>query len=209
MSFHALIIYTRSRRNQVYLLFFKHLFKFTLMTHKKERQRAHRLQFPCFACGYGCDNAPQIINHFLKRHNFDLSSYAIYETSPEDLGPQLGCPLCVYWCVGEPDMLLNHYEEQHELYLIVDGDDIKQDPKADEKRRQKHKKIELEEKGKASVEQEVPAAEKGEGSQETSKQKSDEKPKEPALPAEEQKHSLIMQKLMELMDLVKKHERSV
>jgi hypothetical protein len=182
----------------------------------KERQRAPRLQFPCLACNYGCDNVPQILNHYLKRHNFDMTNFVTHEASPEDLGPQFGCPFCVYWCVGNPGMLTDHYEEEHELFLIIDGDEIKQDPEADEKRQQIQKKSKTQEKttikqdsDKEETQKETAAstdAKEEEGSQEAFKKKSGEESKESTPAAEEQKHSPIMQKLMELMDLVKKHE---
>ncbi|KAI7904625.1 uncharacterized protein BX663DRAFT_503010 [Cokeromyces recurvatus] len=90
-------------------------------SHTRKRVSPH-LEYPCVACDYNCDNPSQILNHYQKKHNFDFESNAVQ--APNDLSPQFGCPLCVFCCERSIELLINHYEEDHDLYVMIKGDDI-------------------------------------------------------------------------------------
>ncbi|KAI9468961.1 MAG: hypothetical protein EXX96DRAFT_589914 [Benjaminiella poitrasii] len=97
------------------------------------------LEYPCVVCDFNCDNPSQILNHYQKIHSFDFETHAA--VVPDTLPPQFGCPLCHFCCDRIFDLLISHYEEDHKLFLIVEGDDIKELPDNERQQKQEEKQV--------------------------------------------------------------------
>ncbi|RCH95909.1 hypothetical protein CU098_011511, partial [Rhizopus stolonifer] len=87
-----------------------------------EQNAFYAVEFPCLACSFVSDNPFQILDHYEKRHNFELDSYAL--DIPEV--NQYGCPLCFYYMEPSPNALLIHYQDDHDLHIIVEGEEVKE-----------------------------------------------------------------------------------
>ncbi|OBZ88415.1 hypothetical protein A0J61_03536 [Choanephora cucurbitarum] len=146
------------------------------------------LEFPCLACPYVANNPPQILEHYQRCHDFKVDIHAL----PLQTTTQYACPLCLSCMEPSPNALYTHYQNDHDLTMLIEGDKVKEDVS---KRRQRH----AEEREK---EKEMPRVMKQEETEDEEEEERDEleEPEEPEEEESSEKKETI-QKINELIEM--------
>ncbi|KAI8348638.1 hypothetical protein BD560DRAFT_410588 [Blakeslea trispora] len=81
------------------------------------------LEFPCLACSFVADDPAQILGHYQKYHDFKVDEHAL----PMQTRTQYACPLCLVCMEPSPNVLYAHYQNEHDLTMLIEGDKVKED----------------------------------------------------------------------------------